>query len=67
RNKMALYASVTGIRWDFSEAKIAGADIHVPAKQHIARFEISPASDFTVANALWDKIDEAFSGANDDL
>ncbi|KAE8894994.1 hypothetical protein PF001_g14500 [Phytophthora fragariae] len=66
KNKMALYASVTGIRWDFSEPKIAG-DIHVPAKQRIARFEINPASDFAVANALWSNIDEAFDDIDDDL
>ncbi|KAG6617545.1 uncharacterized protein IUM83_02405 [Phytophthora cinnamomi] len=66
KNKMALYASVTGIRWDFSEAKVAG-DIHVPAMQRIARFEVNPASDFAVANALWDKIDEAFGDIEDDL
>ncbi|KAG7385105.1 hypothetical protein PHYBOEH_009178 [Phytophthora boehmeriae] len=60
KNQMSLYAAVTGIRWDFSGTQIAG-DIHVPAKQRIVRFEFDPATDhFTVANALWDKIDEAF-------
>ncbi|POM59695.1 hypothetical protein PHPALM_31534 [Phytophthora palmivora] len=57
---MSLYASVTGIRWDFSGTQIAG-DIHVPANQRIVPFEIDPATDhFTAANALWNKIDEAF-------
>ncbi|KAF4317886.1 hypothetical protein BBO99_00006486 [Phytophthora kernoviae] len=60
KNQMSLYAAVTGIRWNFSGSQIAG-DIHVPAKQRIVRFEFDPATDhFTAANALWDKIDEAF-------
>ncbi|KAF4040739.1 hypothetical protein GN244_ATG07090 [Phytophthora infestans] len=67
KNQMSLYASVTGIRWDFSSSQIAG-DIHVPAKQRIARFEIDPATDhFTAANALWGRIDEAFDDIDDDL
>jgi hypothetical protein len=44
------------------------ADIHVPAKQRIARFEVDPATDhFAAANALWDKIDEAFDDIDSDL
>ncbi|ETN25033.1 hypothetical protein, variant 1 [Phytophthora nicotianae INRA-310] len=67
KNQMSLYASVTGIRWDFSGSQIAG-DIHVPAKQRIVRFQIDPATDhFTAANALWDKIDEAFDDIDSDL
>uniref|UniRef100_H3HC33 Kinetochore protein Spc24 n=1 Tax=Phytophthora ramorum TaxID=164328 RepID=H3HC33_PHYRM len=67
KNKMALYASVTGIRWDFSAPKVVG-DIHVPAKQRIIPFEMDPAMDhFTAANALWDKIDEAFDDIDSDL
>ncbi|KAG7384784.1 hypothetical protein PHYPSEUDO_002237 [Phytophthora pseudosyringae] len=67
KNQMSLYASVTGIRWDFSGTHIAG-DIHVPAKQRIVRFEIDQAADhFTAANALWDKIDEAFDDIDNDL
>ncbi|KAG1708861.1 hypothetical protein DVH05_022495 [Phytophthora capsici] len=67
KNQMSLYASVTGIRWDFSGAQIAG-DIHVPAKQRIVRFEIDPATDaFKAANAFWDKIDEAFDDIDNDL
>ncbi|KAG2777475.1 hypothetical protein Pcac1_g12094 [Phytophthora cactorum] len=67
KSQMSLYASVTGIRWDFSGSQIAG-DIHVPAKQRIARFEMDPATEyFTAANALWDKIDEAFDDVDSDL
>ncbi|KAL4141189.1 hypothetical protein PRNP1_014311 [Phytophthora ramorum] len=67
KNKMALYASVTGIRWDFSAPKVVG-DIHVPAKQRIIPFEMDPAMDhFTAANALWDKINEAFDDIDSDL
>ncbi|ETL49183.1 hypothetical protein, variant 2 [Phytophthora nicotianae CJ01A1] len=67
KNQMSLYASVTGIRWDFSGSQIAG-DIHVPAKQRIVRFQIDPATEhFTAANALWDKIDEAFDDIDSDL
>ncbi|ETM02237.1 hypothetical protein, variant 2 [Phytophthora nicotianae] len=67
KNQMSLYASVTGIRWDFSGSQIAG-DIHVPAKRRIVRFQIDPATDhFTAANALWDKIDEAFDDIDSDL
>ncbi|KUF88321.1 hypothetical protein AM588_10002287 [Phytophthora nicotianae] len=62
KNQMSLYASVTGIRWDFSGSQIAGA------KQRIVRFQIDPATDhFTAANALWDKIDEAFDDIDSDL
>uniref|UniRef100_A0AAV1V7G1 Kinetochore protein Spc24 n=1 Tax=Peronospora matthiolae TaxID=2874970 RepID=A0AAV1V7G1_9STRA len=67
KNQMSLYASVTGIRWDFSDMQMAG-DIHVPAKKQIVRFHIDPAMDhFTAANTLWDKIDEAFDDINSDM
>ncbi|CAI5727206.1 unnamed protein product [Peronospora effusa] len=67
KNQMSLYASVTGIRWDFSDSKVAG-DIHVPSKQRIVRFEIDPSTDqFTAANSLWDKIDEAFDETDSNL
>uniref|UniRef100_M4BRF0 Kinetochore protein Spc24 n=1 Tax=Hyaloperonospora arabidopsidis (strain Emoy2) TaxID=559515 RepID=M4BRF0_HYAAE len=67
KNQMSLYASVTGIRWDFSDLQMAG-DIHVPAKKRIVQFHIDPAIDhFTAANTLWDKIDEAFDDINSDL
>ncbi|CAH0479051.1 unnamed protein product [Peronospora belbahrii] len=67
KNQMSLFASVTGIRWDFSDSKVAG-DIHVPAKKRIVRFEIDPSTDhFTAANSLWDKIDEAFDDIDIDL
>ncbi|CAI5747512.1 unnamed protein product [Peronospora destructor] len=67
KNRMSLFASVTGIRWDFSDLKVAG-DIHVPSKQRIVRFEIDPSTDqFTTANSLWDKIDEAFDEADSNL
>ncbi|DAZ96472.1 TPA: hypothetical protein N0F65_008339 [Lagenidium giganteum] len=64
KHQMSLYASVTGIKWDFSGTMIAG-DIHVPTKQSIVRFEFDPSvARFDAANALWDKIDEAFDDAS---
>lgn len=98
RHQMSLYASVTGIKWDFTGASIAGGnvaqyvspvsrsrlpritdssarcpclrliDIIVPAKQLVVRFEIDSAlRHFDAANALWDKIDEAFEDIDSDL
>lgn len=95
---MSLYASVTGIKWDFSGATVAGgayvcvaecvlpyanqqasshfvlsssillADIIVPAKQLITRFEIDPTTErFAAANALWDQIDDAFEDIDTSL
>ncbi|GAB9473211.1 hypothetical protein Gpo141_00010366 [Globisporangium polare] len=67
KHQMSLYASVTGIKWDFTGASIAG-DIIVPAKQLVVRFEIDSAlRHFDAANALWDKIDEAFEDIDSDL
>lgn len=44
------------------------ADIIVPAKQLVARFAIDPETEqFDAANALWDKIDEAFDDVDNDL
>ncbi|KAL7692361.1 hypothetical protein Plhal304r1_c007g0030301 [Plasmopara halstedii] len=61
KNQMSLYASITGIRWDFNGSQRIVGDIHVPAKLKIVRFEVDPAMDlFIAANTLWDKIDEAF-------
>lgn len=43
-------------------------EIHVPATQTIAHFEIDPDMDhFEAANALWDKIDDAFDDLDSDL
>lgn len=43
-------------------------DIIVPAKQLVARFDIDPATrHFDAANALWDRIDEAFEDIDGDL
>ncbi|KAF1783126.1 hypothetical protein GQ600_3511 [Phytophthora cactorum] len=64
-SQMSLYASVTGIRWDFSGSQIA--DIHVPAKQRIARFEMDQQQRFHCCQCLVDKIDEAFDDVDSDL
>ncbi|TYZ59883.1 hypothetical protein PybrP1_009196 [[Pythium] brassicae (nom. inval.)] len=67
KHQMSLYASVTGIKWDFSGATVAG-DIIVPAKQLVTRFEIDPATErFAAANALWDQIDDAFEDIDGSL
>uniref|UniRef100_K3WLF5 Uncharacterized protein n=1 Tax=Globisporangium ultimum (strain ATCC 200006 / CBS 805.95 / DAOM BR144) TaxID=431595 RepID=K3WLF5_GLOUD len=67
KHQMSLYASVTGIKWDFSSDALAG-DIIVPAKQLVARFELDPATEqFDAATALWDKIDAAFEDIDKDL
>lgn len=43
-------------------------EIHVPATQTITHFEIDPDMDhFEAANALWDKIDDAFDDLDSDL
>lgn len=43
-------------------------DIIVPAKQLVVRFEIDPATErFEAANALWDRIDEAFEDIDSSL
>ncbi|KAF1331740.1 hypothetical protein FI667_g4151, partial [Globisporangium splendens] len=78
KHQMSLYASVTGIKWDFSSDALVGVldmhvcryhiDVIVPAKQLVARFELDPATEqFDAANALWDRIDAAFEDIDKDL
>ncbi|KAF0688282.1 Aste57867_20152 [Aphanomyces stellatus] len=59
KQHIALYASITGIKWDFSSGHLAGR-IHAPEQKHVTNFEFkSPRNDFDVANELWRLIDAA--------
>ncbi len=61
---MSLYASVTGIKWDFTSPHIAG-EIHITNSKRIIPFQLEPnTNEFDSANALWEMIDRAF---DDDL
>ncbi|ETV81293.1 hypothetical protein H257_05853 [Aphanomyces astaci] len=59
KQTIAVYASITGIKWDFSSEHIAGC-IHAPEQQSLHTFELrAPHNDFAVANELWQLIDHA--------
>ncbi|CAK4626017.1 hypothetical protein LEN26_009198 [Aphanomyces euteiches] len=58
KQTIALYASITGIKWDFASEHIAG-NIHVPERKHVESFELKePHNAFDVANELWRLIDD---------
>ncbi|KDO25830.1 hypothetical protein SPRG_08774 [Saprolegnia parasitica CBS 223.65] len=59
RQNMAVYASITGIKWDFSSDRIAGC-IHIPERKLLSNFDLSPTQPpYEMANALWNIIETA--------
>lgn len=60
---MSLFASITGIRWDFTGEQVAG-EIHAQNTRCIVPFQVDTlANQFDAVNAIWDKIDQAFEDA----
>lgn len=60
RNCNSLYKSATGIHWDYEKADLIAGTASNPNTGHMASFEVDPMamSDFEIANAIWDAIDE---------
>ncbi|ETV95601.1 hypothetical protein H310_11033 [Aphanomyces invadans] len=57
KQTIALYAAITGIKWDLSSDHIAGC-IHAPSQKNLTSFELrAPHDDFQVADELWRLLD----------
>lgn len=55
KHQISLYATTTGIKWDFTRVNLHAGEVSIPSLGLHRRFEINPEdhSQFEIANMLW--------------